>query len=318
MSKEFKSLDEQVDRLKSLGVDIKNRKNVKSLLIKYNYQNFINGYNDPFFKGYDRGRNYSENTTIKCFKKLFKFDIELGKIFLPKIQELERILSTNIAYFLGEHLYINGIKDGRIFSVEEKRLSSYFRSNYVSSKNDLVELMTKFLSRRSDKLVDKYLKVSGDGIKIIDYNKVPIWTLCLSWTLGDCIDILESLSKPIQNNILNSILSNVSITVYEFVKILRKINALRNRIAHNNVIYNTRFRSEQMMYMNFFIKNNINNKIKSNELRVMDIAKIIDCFLNLTNNKIEVRVLALYKKEIENCSYFSDDAKSYIKTRMNI
>lgn len=48
--KEFKTIDEQIELLKSRGLTFENEKFAKNMLLQNNYYNIINGYKELFIK----------------------------------------------------------------------------------------------------------------------------------------------------------------------------------------------------------------------------------------------------------------------------
>ena len=57
MSKKFKTFDEQIKLLEQKELFINDKNRLKWYLQSYNYQNFINGYNDFFMINNDRNKN---------------------------------------------------------------------------------------------------------------------------------------------------------------------------------------------------------------------------------------------------------------------
>ncbi len=315
--KNFKTIDEQIVHLEKLGLIINDKNHAKDMLLKYNYQNFINGYNDPFLKGHDRNKNFEPGTKFEAIEALFEFDKQLSNLIQYYVQEIERIFSTNIAYYIGIQMSKNNINDGLILNIEDKKLSSYFRLiNKVDSKY-IYELMTRFIENRSDKLVDKY-KTKINNIKKLDCKIIPIWTLALSWSFGDSIEIFDILSKPIKSSIVKSIFPNAMFNDYELSKIMRCTKILRNRISHNNVVFSASFSSIQAKFQYFIKANNINASLVSKNLRLMDLCKIIDCLLGKKGiSSLEDRINNMFNKMILENTNISYSAKKYIKIKMN-
>ncbi len=81
-NKEFKTIDEQIELLKSRGLKIDNEDKLKWYLSSYNYQNFINGYNDLFMINEDRSKNkYKPIASSNQIINLFNFYRWLSKIY---------------------------------------------------------------------------------------------------------------------------------------------------------------------------------------------------------------------------------------------
>lgn len=79
----------------------------------------------------------------------------------------------------------------------------------------------------------------------IGYSGVPLWSLFEIMTLGNFGFLLSCLTYDVRNNISRSLILNVSADtnrelVYKYIYTLKD---LRNAIAHNAVIFDTRFRN---------------------------------------------------------------------------
>lgn len=78
----------------------------------------------------------------------------------------------------------------------------------------------------------------------VNYNEVPIWAVFEILTMGDFGHLLSCLTKDMRKKISRRIGINLSCDtnctlVYKYVYALKD---LRNAIAHNDVVYDTRFR----------------------------------------------------------------------------
>lgn len=78
----------------------------------------------------------------------------------------------------------------------------------------------------------------------INYNEVPIWAIFEIPTMGDFGYLLSCLTEDMREKISRAIGLNLSSDTYrELVyKYVYALKDLRNAIAHNDVIYDTRFR----------------------------------------------------------------------------
>ena len=78
----------------------------------------------------------------------------------------------------------------------------------------------------------------------INYNEVPIWAIFEILTMGDFGYLLSCLTEDMREKISRAIGLNLSSDTYrELVyKYVYALKDLRNAIAHNDVIYDTRFR----------------------------------------------------------------------------
>ena len=80
--KEFKTIDEQIDLLKSRNVSFTNETEAKKILLNNNYYNIINGYKDLFI---ENNNVFKQGTTFEEIYALYDFDRQLRNIFLEFI-----------------------------------------------------------------------------------------------------------------------------------------------------------------------------------------------------------------------------------------
>lgn len=84
--KHFLTVSEQIELLKTRGLEIKNIKSLEWYLTKYNYQSFINGYNDFFLLAQARNLNmYKYKANSDDLISLFNFDRYISKFILGDI-----------------------------------------------------------------------------------------------------------------------------------------------------------------------------------------------------------------------------------------
>ena len=78
----------------------------------------------------------------------------------------------------------------------------------------------------------------------MNYNEVPIWAIFEILTMGDFGYLLSCLTMDMREKISREIGINLSCDTYrELVyKYVYTLKDLRNAIAHNDVVYDTRFR----------------------------------------------------------------------------
>lgn len=268
-NKEFKTIDEQIELLKSRGLKIENEDKLKWYLSSYNYQNFINGYNDLFMINEDRSKNkYKPIASSNQIINLFNFDRWLSKNILSIIQNIERKISSSIAYVLAINLnYYNNDKSGNIFKYE--------------FNNPLIEKMfvkmdfEEWNEMKSRLLDDKKINKNEKLYKKYNSNsEIPIWSLIIKMSFGDLILILSKVNE----NIFFQIMKDSKIYNWEnlnskkeIILIFKIIKDLRNRICHNNVIYNIEITDRSKIKPISGIL-----KIDLKKANLLDIVKIIE------------------------------------------
>ncbi|MDE5599872.1 MAG: Abi family protein, partial [Ureaplasma sp.] len=147
---------------------------------------------------------------------------------------------------------------------------------------------------------------------------IPIWTLCLSWSFGDLITIFKSLNKNLQKKIINSY-ENLSWNIDEFIRIMTALNKVRNRTAHNNVLYNISIKLNY--FMKPFFKKNFDLQISfhSNSICLYDIVKIIDKISNIDKGNRSLKTFFVEKTNeiIKLSKNIPEISKRHILNKMN-
>ena len=92
--KEFITIKEQINILKSKGIIINNEKKSYKILLNNNYYNIINGYKDIFLIK----NKYIKNTSFEEIYAMYEFDRSLRNIFLEYILKIENQIRSLVAY----------------------------------------------------------------------------------------------------------------------------------------------------------------------------------------------------------------------------
>ena len=86
-TKDFRTIDEQIEGLEKRGLQFKNKKKAVDILKKYNYFDVINGFESILLKRNVGVKEY-ENIYFEDFKDLYFFDLKLKKDTLFKIFDI--------------------------------------------------------------------------------------------------------------------------------------------------------------------------------------------------------------------------------------
>ena len=217
------------------NISIKNSKDKRNL-INIGYYHGYKGYryiNNP--KNMIRIGNFNEIVSI------FNFDSKLKKILYPQLMQIETI-SKNIVL----QILVEQYKTDEFNVIYDKGMIDYRNSSSVS---DYKEKMKHRLNVRNNiySLLSKNYNKSN---KIVNhfYSKdqyVPIWGIFEIMTLGTFSDLIKSLELDTRMRISKEMGINISYdTNAKFPeKIMYLIKALRNSVAHNNVVFDVRFRN---------------------------------------------------------------------------
>lgn len=233
--KEFKTFDEQIFLLKQKGLFINDEEKLKWYLKSFNYQNIINGYNDFFMINNDRKTNkYKNISNSNGIIELFNFDRYISKLLLGDIQNIERKISTSIAYTLSSIMKENNVNDGRLFnlSYDHVTIKKIFK---IQNKN---EGEWKKIQKNILKNLNLKEKIFNNANQ--DIKEIPVWSLVIHLSFGSLIYLLKIMNKNIFYKIMeNSNLKNYNdLSNKEMIEIFDILKNVRNRICHNNVLYN--------------------------------------------------------------------------------
>lgn len=224
MEKTFKTIDEQIEILKSRNIIIDDYDKAYKLLSKNNYYYLINGYKDLFIDCTSKEEKYVNNTKLEELYALYEFDKDIKIIFLKYLLLIENEVDSYIAYEFSK---------------------SYGHKNYLiptnfhnlNSKKTLIEKFIKDVNleiqyqyKNSNKMIIHYL----DNFKCI-----PLWVLVRILSFGK-ISRFYSLMKPKEQNAI-SIKYNLRIN--QFRVILHNLTLVRNICAHDEKLYDIKMKN---------------------------------------------------------------------------
>ena len=210
--KKFKTIDEQLEILKSRGLIIEDESIAKEFLLYNNYYR-VSGYsltlrkNDIFY----------ESTTFQNIIDIYNFDHEFRHIILKYIEKIEVKFKSIYAYEFAKLYGSTGYLDKSNFTNEEKHQKIITKSNDLRNKliND-----------------EKYLQYFIN-------RDMPLWAYVDLFTIAD-ISILYSISlNEIKKNVINNFTSYKSSQTIE--KHIHSMTIIRNLCAHGMRIYNRIF-----------------------------------------------------------------------------
>lgn len=224
--KEFKTIDEQIELLKSRGLTFENEKFAKNMLLQNNYYNIINGYKELFIKPNTKDI-FLKGTTFEEIFALYKFDKSLKDIYLEYILKIENNIKSMIAYYFSEN---NG-NDNYL------KLSNFENFNDIHSislekKQKRIKIIQELISN-INKEISKTIDTK-DYMQhyMINYGFVPLWVVVNVLSFGQISKFFELMKQ--KERILISRHYNVDNNdLIQFVKLLAYF---RNLCAHDDRI----------------------------------------------------------------------------------
>ena len=99
-SKTFKTLDEQIDILKSKGLVIEDIDETRNILLRENYF-FLSGYRHLFLES--DSKRFLSGTTFRELYAMFTFDRQIRNIIFKNILIVENNLKSILAYVMSKN-----------------------------------------------------------------------------------------------------------------------------------------------------------------------------------------------------------------------
>lgn len=241
MDKPFKTIDEQLNILKSRGICFDNDQEAKKYLLINNYYNVVNCYG-RFLKDYSspldcylNGANFLEIVSIHQFDSQFKSS------FLKSILCIENMFKSVLSYEFSK-AYKSEINPYQI-------QTNYKQDNLnkvVKLQADLGKIISKYSNLPNDNSIKHYLK---------KHKNLPLWVLSDYMTFGQATTMYSLVSNNIRNCIAQDLGTIASTNQYQgnsqvirlspknIDVIFGNFKDMRNLLAHDNMIFDEKFRT---------------------------------------------------------------------------
>lgn len=237
MEKTFKTIDEQIEILKSRNIIIDDYDKAYKILSKNNYYYLINGYKDLFIDIASKEEKYIKNTKLEEIYALYEFDKEIKINFLKYLLLIENEIDSYIAY---EFSKVYGHKN---YLIPNNFTNLNFKNNLIDKFINDVNLEIKYQYKNSNEMIVHYIN---------KYKYVPLWVLIRVLSFGK-ISRFYSLMKPKEQNTISK---KYNLRINEFKIILHNLTLVRNICAHDEKLYDIK------------MKNRISNNIYHKKLKI--------------------------------------------------
>ena len=219
-NKIFRTLDEQVEILKSRGLVFSDVDMAKGILFKENYF-FINGYRHLLVDNKNPGR-FASGSTFEELSATFRFDRKIRNIFFKNILIVENNIKSIISYQLSKKY---GFREKEYLNPD-----NYIQDNLKSRQ--VKDLLSKI--RRQIRVNGK--QHSATSHYIDNYGYVPMWIMVKVLSFGIISEFYTILKPGDQIAISNVYNSNPDImSIY-----LSILSNFRNLCAHEDILYDHR------------------------------------------------------------------------------
>lgn len=236
----YKTTDGLMQHLRSNGISISGSVQKRQLI----NTGYFHGY-----KGYRFFKNASSKLPFSTYKEIYatiQYDSALKSLFYSKMMFIETAIK-NIAL---ESILVNAGSES-IQMMYDKVVSSYhnapasytpeqrkrLQQNKLNLQNSIQSNLAKAYRSNNPKITHFYNNVG--------YSDVPLWALFEIMTMGDFGYLLSCLTYRVRDDISKRIGLNLASDtdrqlLYKYIYTLKD---LRNAIAHNAVVFDTRFRN---------------------------------------------------------------------------
>ncbi len=215
--KVFKTINEQIELLKSRGLIITNETLAREFLLRNNYYR-ISGYSLTLRKN-DR---FSSSSTFQNIVDIYNFDRELRNLILRYLEIIEVNFKSIYAY---EFSKVHGA-------------TGHFDENLFTNKKKHKEIIEKAELQKTRRLPhEAYLKHFVNDL----HEAIPIWAYIDLFTISD-ISFLYSISEQsIKDAVANKFGLNMNKGSVILGKYMHSMTIIRNLCAHGSRIYNRLF-----------------------------------------------------------------------------
>ncbi len=217
-AKVFKTIEEQLDILKSKGLTINDYDKAKEILLRENYF-FLNGYRSPFLV--NGSKKFIEGCTFEELYALFTFDRYFRNIIFKNLLIVENNYKSIFSYVLSKKY---GYKEKDYLNQE-----NFDRSKEKNKQiNDLI------------RKVKRQIRINGyqhtaTSHYINNYGYIPLWVGVKVLSFG-LVGELFSVLKPDDREEIASYYKDINASsLGDYLSILSNY---RNLCAHEDILYN--------------------------------------------------------------------------------
>lgn len=219
-SKIFKSLDEQIEILRSKGLVVSDEKRTRNILFRENYF-FISGYRQLFMKPNEKDR-FFPGTTFEELYATFVFDRQIRNTFFKNILIVENNIKSIMSYQLSKKY---GFKE-KDYLNPDNYTEDNLQSRQVRDVLDKVKRQIRVNGR----------KHSATMHYINNYGYIPFWILVKVLSFGIMAEFYNILKYEDKKDIADYY--NLDVETMEIN--LNLLSNFRNVCAHEDILYDYR------------------------------------------------------------------------------
>ena len=216
-AKVFKTIDEQVEILKSKGLVITDEVKTKEILLRENYF-FLNAYRFVFLRT-DGTRKFIPGTTFEELYSLFQFDRQVRNIIFKNILIIENNYKSMLSYVLSRNY---GYK-------ERDYLNPNNFDNTKAKSRQINDLLRKL--KRQIRINATQNRATSHYVN--NYGYIPLWVSVKVLSFG----IISELFSVLKNEDQNALAEMYHIKATDLLNYLPLLANYRNLCAHEDILF---------------------------------------------------------------------------------
>ena len=216
-NKEFKTLEEQIEILKSKNLVIKNEEYAKKVLLRENYF-FLNGYRHLFLVSND-DKVFKKGTRFEELYSLFLFDRTLRNICFKNLLIIENNFKSILSYQLSKR-----------YGYREK---DYLKAKNFTKRPDKKRQVNDLLKKMQRQIRINGQQHSATQHYSCNYGYIPLWILVKVLSFG----IVSEMFMILKTDDQKAISDIYNIDSETFALYLPILANYRNLCAHEDILY---------------------------------------------------------------------------------
>lgn len=286
VTKEFKTIDEQISGLLERDLKFKNKKKAAKVLRQYNYFDVINGFESILLKKNVSKKKY-ENVYFEDFRDLFFFDMKLKEFTLFKIFDIEARLRTSIAYNFAE-TYCRTPEDTLNYLNP-----AYYNAPPVTDRNMTNRFNSFDLFRTTQYWPNGNVRIRSfiDDLKrekeyANQYTDPPFWVAIKALPLGSLYYTFVFLDDVVKEKVLRDF-NFALMDANAFEQALFVLKEMRNQCAHLELITRFKLKSRGRALNNYSDIRTMAG-LGRGDLSYLDTLKILKIFGTISDIKRQI------------------------------
>ncbi|MDE6386298.1 MAG: Abi family protein [Lachnospiraceae bacterium] len=219
--KPFLTYEQQLKKLKSKGLTIDNDDDAIELLKRHSYFALISGYKNPFKA---KQGIYKPHTSLADIYSLYTFDDTLRTIILRNILKVEKHIKSLISYSFCETY-----GEDQQFYLDKTKYN--YSPEHQADISDLIGRLSKIADNPKD-----YSYIQH---QLNRHGNIPLWVMMKALPIGTVSKLYSFLPQSIQAKVS---MEFEHITESELVRMLDLLARVRNVCAHNERLFNYRYK----------------------------------------------------------------------------